>query len=199
MAVPPLFKDIGKTVKDTLEKDYEKNTPSIKLESKTENETFTFEGRRDPATNTFAVDPFSFKYDFKERGITFLGKVNSSRKISTEFALTDKLTQGLKLTAALNTTLAKPDQNVDTGAKVGVEYKRDNLTATTELELVKRTANLSAVVGNKNISGGFEVALDLNDGVPSAYNLATQYVNGSNTICGFIRDQLKTLKRWILP
>jgi len=195
MAVPPLYKDIGKSVKDTLEKDYEKYTPSIKLESKTENETFTFAGKRDPATNAFTVDPVSFKYDLKERGITFLGKLDSKRKICTELSLSDKLTQGLKVFVALDYTLPiKPEQSLDSGANLGVEYKRENLTATTELELVKRKANLTAVVGNKTIAGGFEVGLDLNDGVPSAYNLAAQYVNGSTTLFGAVREQFNTLR-----
>jgi len=194
MAAPPLYKNVGKQAKDLLTKDFEKNLPSLKLETKAENEVaLSVEGRRDPKTGEFTVDPFQYKYDFAEGGYSFVAKATSNRKLTGEFSVIDKLAKGLKVVTTVSTTLVnKPDQVPDNAVKLGLEYTRDNVSATSDFELVKRTANITGVVGNKTVAIGGEVEVNLVDAAPSKYNGIAAYTVGNFVVTGSLRDKLNT-------
>jgi len=195
MAVPPFYKDLGKRVKDLLTKDFEQHLPSLKVETKTENNvTVTIEGRRDTKKDEFIIDPFQYKCELPERGFTFITKASSNRRVTGEFSVMDKVIKGLKLTTTASAILVtKPDQNPENTAKLSLEFTRENLAATADFELVKRVSSCSAVFGNKNFALGGEIEANLIDGTFSKYNLSGSYTNNNNFIVhGFIRDYLST-------
>jgi len=194
MATPPLYKNVGKHAKDLLTKDFEKNLPSLKLETKAENEVaLSIEGRRDPKTGEFIIDPFQYKYDFVESGYSFVGKATSNRKLTGEFSVIDKLAKGLKVTTSVSAVLSnKPDQAPASAVKLGLEYTRDNISTTSDFELIERTANITAVVGNKTIAIGGEVEVNLVDAAPSKYNGIVAYTVVNFVVNVSLRDKLKT-------
>jgi len=200
MATPPLYKNLGKLAKDLLNKDYEKNLPSLKLDTKAENEvSLSVEGKRDVKTGEFVVDPFQYKYDSAERGYTFVGKATSNRKLTAEFSVIDKLAKGLKVVTTFSTILVhKADQVPDNAVKLGLEYTRDNVAATSDFELVKKdryatTANITTVVGNKTFALGGEVGVNLVDATPSKYDSVASYTVGNFVVTGSLRDKFNTI------
>jgi len=194
MSVPNLYKNIGKQANDLLTKDFEKNLPSVKVETKAENEvTFTIQGRRDPKTLEFIIDPFQYKYDLVDKGLSFIAKANSNRKLTGELTVTDKFAKGLKFVAGASTSLTtKPDQNPDNETKIGLEYTRDNLAATVDYEFFKRMASTSVVVGHKGINLGGDLEFNLVDGVPTKYSTAASYTAGNFVVTGSLRDKFHT-------
>jgi len=200
MATPPLYKNLGKQSKDLLSKDYEKSLPSLKLETKAENEvSLSVEGKRDAKSGEFVVDPFQYKYDFAERGYSFVGKATSNRKLTGEFSVIDKLAKGLKVVTTVSTVLAaRADQASDNSVKLGLEYTRDNLAATSDFELVKKdryatTANITGVVGNKTFAIGEEVGINLIDASPTKYDSVASYTVGNFVVTGSLREKFNTI------
>jgi len=200
MATPPLYKNIGKLSKDLLSKDYEKSLPSLKLETKAENEvSLSVEGKRDAKSGEFIVDPFQYKYEFADRGYTFVGKATSNRKLTGEFSVIDKLAKGLKVVTTVSTLLVtKNDQVPENAVKLGLEYTRDNIAATSDFELVKKdryatTANITGVVGTKTLAIGGEVGINLMDGSPSKYDTVASYTVGNFVVTGSLRDRFGTI------
>jgi voltage-dependent anion channel protein 2 len=195
MAAPPLYKNIDKHAKDLLTKDYEKSFPSVKVESKADNEVhYSVEARKDTKTGEFVVDPLSYKYNFIERGMSLVVKANTNRKLIAELSVTDKFAKGLKVVTALGSTfVSKPDQNPENSAKLGLEYVRDNFASNSEFELFKKIASVAAVVGNKTVAVGGEVELNLNDGTPTKYNTAASYNAGSFYLTASLTDKFQTL------
>jgi len=146
-----------------------------------------------PKTGEFIIDPFQYKYDFVESGYSFVGKATSNRKLTGEFSVIDKLAKGLKVTTSVSAVLSnKPDQAPASAVKLGLEYTRDNISTTSDFELIERTANITAVVGNKTIAIGGEVEVNLVDASPSKYNGIVAYTVGNFVVTGSLRDKLKT-------
>lgn len=195
MSIPPFYKNLGKQSKDLLTKDYEKALPSLKFDSKAENEVlFSVEAKRDAKTGEFLVDPFQYKYEVSERGLTFVGKASSNRKLTGEFSIVDKFVQGLKLTGSLSTTLVnKPDQGVDNNVKLGTEYSRDMAAFTGEIEIVKRNTSLTGVLGNKTYAIGGEVGMNLQDGGPNKLEGAASYTAGNFVVTASLKDKFNSL------
>jgi len=195
MAIPSFFKNLGKSTKDLLTKDYEQNLPALKFETKTDNNaTVTIEARRDTKKDEVIVDPFQIKRELPERGFTFIGKATTNRRLTGEFSVSDKIAKGLKLTTSASTILVtKPDQNPENTAKLSIEYTRDNLAVTADLELVKRVAYVSTVIGNKSLALGGEIEANLLDGILSKYNVTGAYYANNFVLNAFARDQLQSI------
>jgi len=200
MSTPPLYKDLGKQPKDLLSKDFEKSLPSLKLETKAENEVFlSIEAKRDAKGGEFIVDPFQYKYAFADRGYSFVGKATSNRKLTGEFSVIDKLAKGLKVVTTVSTVIAnKPNQDPDNSVKLGLEYTRDNIAATSDFELVRKdkyttTANITGVVGNKTLAIGGELGVNLVDAQPTKYDSIASYTVGNFVVTGSLKDRFGTI------
>jgi len=192
MSIPHFIKNINKHCEDLIKKDFDFNLPSIKVETKAENNaTFTFEGKRvigskDVKEGEFLIDPFQYRYEVPEWGLAFIGNARSNRKLGFEVSVKNRFATGLKISTSVATTLAnKGEPNQDNAAKFGFEYARDNVATTGDMEFFKRIVNLSAVVGNKTYNAGGEVEADLFNGVINEYNLIAAYNPGGFVVTGF--------------
>jgi len=193
MDTPVFYKNLGKTSKDLLSKDFERNAPSFKFETKAENGVlFSVEAKR---TNSgeFIVDPFQYKFESPERGLTIVGKANSNRKLSAEVSIADRLAKGLKFNTLVALVLVDKEEKNNRAAKVGFEYTRENLAATSEFELLRRTAAATAVIGKKGIAVGVETELDLSSFEFNQLNTSASYTSGKVTLTGFTRSKFDAI------
>jgi len=110
------WRDLGKTSKDLLEKDFPTDTWGVEIEAKAPNDVkFKSTASRKPDGTTAAS--FEPTLSFKEHGVEFKGTFKTDKTLTGEISLENKLVDGVKV--ALNGE-SKGDKNT---VKTSLDYK----------------------------------------------------------------------------
>uniref|UniRef100_A0A2K6KAH5 Non-selective voltage-gated ion channel VDAC1 n=1 Tax=Rhinopithecus bieti TaxID=61621 RepID=A0A2K6KAH5_RHIBE len=123
MAVPPMYADLGKSVRDVFTKGYGFGVTKLDLKTKSENGLeFTSSGSANTET-TKVTGSLETKYRWTECGLTFTKKWNTDNTLGTEITVEDQLARGLKLTfhSSFSPNTGKKNAKIKTG------YKREHI------------------------------------------------------------------------
>jgi hypothetical protein len=154
MSLPP-FADLTKNIKDFFTKGF----PGEK--SKVESNTSTITGHTFISSvtreedNTY-VGLFNPKYARPDLGLNLNASVDTKGEMKAEVSVADQLVDGLKTT--LNGQVGG-DPKKNPPVKAVLEYKNENATVTTTLDLLRETGTtftVGVVLGHEGIVGGFE-------------------------------------------
>jgi len=171
-AVPPSWRDVGKSSSDLLTKDY----PLIgtQLEIKTvapSGVQFRVAGVKDSSSNAINGDLEGKWSDYK-RGLTLTQVWNTSNLLRTSVELENQLAKGLKLDLA---TTLNPAKNAK-GAVVGAVYKTPGVHARATIDLFKGPSfTADAVASRDGFLVGAEATYDIKTGAVSRYAGAVGY------------------------
>ncbi|KAL4698444.1 hypothetical protein H8959_011101 [Pygathrix nigripes] len=123
MSVPPMYADLGKSVRDVFTKGYGFGVIKLDLKTKSENGLeFTSSGSANTET-TKVTGSLETKYKWTECGLTFTKKWNTDNTLGTEITVEDQLARGLKLTfdSSFSPNTGKKNAKIKTG------YKREHI------------------------------------------------------------------------
>ncbi|CAK9188661.1 unnamed protein product, partial [Ilex paraguariensis] len=125
------------------------------------------------------------KYKFKEYGLTFSEKWNTSNILATEVSLQD-LFKGTKFSA--ESTFAP--QTGDKSLKVKAEYKNEVIAVNGDADFKTTTPvlNLAGVFGYHGCLSGYQLKFDSKDSKLKNYNLALSYATNEFVLHTNVND-----------
>jgi voltage-dependent anion channel protein 2 len=168
-----LFKDIGKTAKDTLSDDYDFDR-KLKIKTKTSNNvTFTTEGTMGQSKAILAKLSAGFSHssgiNVKKLQVTTHGRLIGEAAV--------KPIKGLNLTfkaedGSIRNTAGVKYRPV---GKVGAEYTINNMASTAEVDFANNAVNATACFGYENFTVGLQGALNIERSALSDRNVGISY------------------------
>ncbi|KAJ1972559.1 Mitochondrial porin [Dimargaris verticillata] len=168
----PAYADVGKSANDLLNKDFPTNVVKLEVKTFTANGVnFTVNGSQNQKTGGI-LGELKTKYSDKVNGLTFTHSWNSGNVLTTEVEVLNQAAKGLKLNVAgsLLPQAGKKD------AKVTLEYKQNNITSVSAVDLFKGpTFNTTLVLGREGFLLGGEVGYDLLNSKVTKNNAALGY------------------------
>jgi voltage-dependent anion channel protein 2 len=170
--VPPSWKDLGKSAKDLLEKEYEIGGSKLEIRTTTPNKvTFKVEGKRDHSSDAIAGD-LEAKWSDRKNGVALTQAWSTANVLKNTVELENHIAKGLKL--ELITTLV-PDKGAK-NALLTSTYKQPGLHTRQHLDLFKGPAvTADVVLGRDGFLVGTEATYDVKQGTLSKYNLAAAF------------------------
>lgn len=172
---PPTYGDLGKQARDVFGKGYNFGVFKLDCKSKSDAGVEISAGGSNVMETGKVLANVETKYKVKEHGLTLTEKWNTDNTLSTELALEDKLTQGLKLVLA--STFVPHN-----GKKSGVlktTYKADALTLNLDSTLNLKAGpimNGAAVAYYKNWLLGYQMAFDTSKSKLTKNNFAVGFI-----------------------
>jgi len=148
MAKPTLFKDIGKTSKDLLERDFPTDTFGFEVEAKAESAKYKVTATKKPDGTIDGL--FEPTFTFSKQGLTAKTTFKNNKSYAAELVLEDKLAKGVKLT--LNGDSSEKDKK--TTVKGTVEYKHEKGTASAQVTYPVK-AEKAQISANASLSANF--------------------------------------------
>ncbi|KAJ9093713.1 hypothetical protein QFC21_006309 [Naganishia friedmannii] len=133
--VPPLWRELGKSVSDLLLKDYPVRGTSIEVKTSSKPVTFRVAGNRDIKSTAIAGD-LEGKYVDSKNGIAFTQIWTTANKLATKIECENQIAKGLMLD--LTTILNQP--TAQRGAIFIATYKLSSLHAQVTADSLKRSA-----------------------------------------------------------
>jgi len=183
---PPSYSDTGKSAKNVFGKGYHENLIKLDLITTAANGVeFTAGGTSNIASGK--VDgSFETKYEFKEQGLKFTEKWDTSNQLSIAADWKDKIINGFKI--SMDTSFY-PQTGAKSG-KVKAEYKHDLVTVNSDVDinLGGPLVNASAVVGHKGWLAGYQVAVDTGKSKLTKNNFCLGYSTGDFVLHTNVND-----------
>jgi voltage-dependent anion channel protein 2 len=200
MAKPTLFKDIGKTSKDLLSRDFPTESFGFEVEAKAECAKYKVTATKKADGDLECL--FEPTFTFAKQGVTAKTTFKNNKSYAAEIVLEDKLAKGLKLT--INGDSSEKDKKAKTTVKGAVEYKHEKGTATVQVsypvkaEKAQITANasVSANVAEKYLVGA-NVEYEIGASAPSQWSLRLQYTAPQFALLGYY-DNTKSSEKSIV-
>ncbi|KZT32888.1 voltage-dependent ion-selective channel [Sistotremastrum suecicum HHB10207 ss-3] len=170
--VPPSWKDLGKSSKDLLDRDFPIYGTSLEVKTKTpSNVTFKVAGDANSKTNIINGD-VEAKYSDPKNGITFTQAWTTANFLRTNVELENQVAKGLKF--ELNTGL-HPDKGTKT-AVFGTTYKQPGAHSRAFVDFFKGpTFTADAVLGRDGFLVGGEASYNVTEGKITRYAAALGY------------------------
>jgi len=183
---PPSYPDINKAGREIFSKHYHHNNIVLDLKTKSANGVEFTAGGSSNMENGKVDGKFETKYSFKQHGLTFTERWNTSNELSIIADVKDRLINGMKLT--FDSRL-----NPQTGAKSGkvkAEYKHDLVTVNSDVDinLGGPLVNASAVVGHKGWLAGYQLAFDTGKSKLTKNNFCLGYSSGDFVLHTNVND-----------
>jgi len=171
-AVPPSFKDVGKSASDLLNKDYPLNGNTLEVKTRAPNNVaFKVTGTRDSKSNTIAGD-IEGKYVDAKNGLSFTQTWTTSNILKSQIELENQIARGLKLdlqAQLLPATRAK-------SAFVTAIFKQPSLHTRAHLDVFKGpTFTADAVFGRDGFLLGAESTYSVPSGAITHYAVGLGY------------------------
>lgn len=187
MAKPTAFKDIGKTPKDLLERDFPVDTFGFEVEAKAENAKYKVTAtKKDSAINGVFEPTFTFS-----KGITAKTTFKNDKSYAAEVVLEDTLATGVKVT--LNTDSSEKDKK--TTIKGTVDYKNDKAAATVQVTYPVKAekAQIAAVASVAGVYDKYLVGASVEHqvggkGPLAQWNLRLQYTAPQFALLGYYNN-----------
>lgn len=171
--VPPTYADLGKSARDLFDKGYDYGSRKVDFKTKsTSGVEFTLKGSS--ATGSGRIcGSLETKYRRPAQGITFTEKWSTDNTLSSEIAVEDQLTKGLKTTLC---TSFSPNTGKKSGALKNA-FKRDhvNINLDTDFNLSGPLIQGAAVFGYEGWLAGYQFAFDSSKSQLTKSNLAMGY------------------------
>lgn len=169
---PPLYNDLGKSAKDLFSKGYNFDTLKLDLKTKTPAGVEFSSGGVSHIDSGKVIGTLETKYKFKEYGLNFSEKWNTSNILTTEVSLQDFF-KGAKFAAESTFAPITGDKSV----KVKAEYKNEYLGVNGDADFKTTTPaiTLSGVFGYKGWLSGYQLKFDCKDSKLKNNNLALGY------------------------
>jgi voltage-dependent anion channel protein 2 len=194
MAKPTSFKDIGKTPKDLIEKDFPTESFGFEIEAKADGSKYKVTAtKKNDGTIEGLFEP---TFLFPKQGLTAKTTVKNTKNFATEVALEDKLAKNLKLTFNAESS----DKTKQTTVKGSVDFKHDKghvaatVTYPIQAEKSDKPANITAnasltAVFAEKYTVGANVEHHVGGKTPLAqWNLRLQYTAPAFTLLGYYNN-----------
>jgi voltage-dependent anion channel protein 2 len=187
-----LFKDLGKSARDLLTKDYPYEESKVEVKSITASGlTFTSTGKRDSKGIVSAIIEGKHKV---ASYATVTDKVSSNGVLSGTLEFHDFGISGLK--AVVDGSTNRPDSTKDSQplfstAKTSFEFLHEHFTANGSFDFIKGpTLTASLVAGHAGISVGGDTEYNVADKNLTRYSGILSIVRDDFTITGEIRESI---------
>ncbi|OWZ71478.1 hypothetical protein AYX14_03064 [Cryptococcus neoformans] len=165
-AVPPSWRDLGKSSSDLLLKDYPIQGTSLEVKTLTpSNVAFKVAGTKDAKTDAISGDIEGKYVDFKN-GLTFTQGWTTTNVLRTQLELENQIAKGLKFDLATTLNPAKASKS----AILTAIYKQPSLHTRATVDLFKGpTFTADTVVGRDGFLVGAEASYDVLSGAITRY------------------------------
>ncbi|KAL0252878.1 hypothetical protein I308_102270 [Cryptococcus tetragattii IND107] len=165
-AVPPSWRDVGKSSSDLLLKDYPIQGTSLEVKTLTpSNVAFKVAGTKDAKTDAISGDIEGKYVDFKN-GLTFTQGWTTANVLRTQLELENQIAKGLKFDLATTLNPAKASKS----AILTAIYKQPSLHTRATVDLFKGpTFTADTVVGRDGFLVGAEASYDVLSGAITRY------------------------------
>ncbi|WVO19656.1 uncharacterized protein IAS62_000946 [Cryptococcus decagattii] len=165
-AVPPSWRDLGKSSSDLLFKDYPIQGTSLEVKTLTpSNVAFKVAGTKDAKTDAISGDIEGKYVDFKN-GLTFTQGWTTANVLRTQLELENQIAKGLKFDLATTLNPAKASKS----AILTAIYKQPSLHTRATVDLFKGpTFTADTVVGRDGFLVGAEASYDVLSGAITRY------------------------------
>ncbi|ADV21330.1 voltage-dependent anion channel protein 2 [Cryptococcus gattii Ru294] len=165
-AVPPSWRDLGKSSSDLLLKDYPIQGTSLEVKTLTpSNVAFKVAGTKDAKTDAISGDIEGKYVDFKN-GLTFTQGWTTANVLRTQLELENQIAKGLKFDLATTLNPAKASKS----AILTAIYKQPSLHTRATVDLFKGpTFTADTVVGRDGFLVGAEASYDVLSGAITRY------------------------------
>merc|ERR1712225_59455 len=171
-AVPPSWKDLGKSASDLLNKDYPLAGNSLEVKTRAPNNVaFKVAGVRDAKSAAIAGD-IEAKYADAKNGVTLTQAWTTSNVLKTQVELENQIAKGLKLDVQGHLLPATQGKS----AYVTAIYKQPSLHTRALLDVFKGpTFTADAVIGRDGFLLGAESTYSVPTGAITRYALGLGY------------------------
>lgn len=183
---PPPYPDLGKSARDVFSKGY--HFGLIKLDVKTKSASgveFCTGGTSNQESGKVS-GALETKYKVKDYGLTFTEKWTTDNTLSTEFAIQDQFTDGLKISSCLNFA---PQTGQKTGnLKTAFQNNQVAINVDADFTADGPVATASAVLGVQGWLAGYQGGYDLNNKKVTKSNFALGFSTGDFTLHSNVDD-----------
>ncbi|GAA6048664.1 hypothetical protein JCM3770_002008 [Rhodotorula araucariae] len=178
-AVPPSWKDLGKSASDLLNKDYPLSGNALEVKTRAPNNVaFKVAGVRDAKSGAIAGD-LEAKYVDAKNGVTLTQAWTTSNVLKTQVELENQIAKGLKLDVQGHLLPATQGKS----AYVTAIYKQPSLHTRALLDVFKGpTFTADAVIGRDGFLLGAESTYSVPTGAITRYALGLGYAAPSYTV-----------------
>ncbi|BGP43467.1 Mitochondrial porin [Rhodotorula kratochvilovae] len=178
-AVPPSWKDLGKSASDLLNKDYPLAGNALEVKTRAPNNVaFKVAGVRDAKSGAIAGD-LEAKYVDAKNGVTLTQAWTTSNILKTQVELENQIAKGLKLDVQGHLLPATQGKS----AYVTAIYKQPSLHTRALLDVFKGpTFTADAVIGRDGFLLGAESTYSVPTGAITRYALGLGYAAPSYTV-----------------
>ncbi|ODO07416.1 voltage-dependent anion channel protein 2 [Cryptococcus wingfieldii CBS 7118] len=165
-AVPPSWRDLGKSSSDLLLKDYPIQGTSLEVRTLTpSNVAFKVAGTKDAKTDAITGDIEGKYVDFKN-GFVFTQAWTTTNVLRTQLELENQIAKGLKFDLAATLNPAKSTKS----AILTAIYKQPSLHTRATVDLFKGpTFTADTVIGRDGFLAGAEASYDVLSGAITRY------------------------------
>ncbi|GAA5881697.1 hypothetical protein JCM8547_007989, partial [Rhodosporidiobolus lusitaniae] len=178
-AVPPSWKDLGKSASDLLNKDFPLSGNALEVKTRAPNGvTFRVAGNRDTKSGAIAGD-LEGKYIDAKNGVTLTQTWTTANVLKTQVELENQLAKGLKFDIQGHLLPATQGKS----AYVTAIYKQPSLHTRALLDVFKGpTFTADAVIGRDGFLLGAESTYSVPTGSITRYALGLGYAAPSYTV-----------------
>jgi len=172
LAVPPSWKDLGKSSSDLLGRDFPFSSTGLEIKTKTPSDvTFRVLGNRDSKTGHIAGD-LEAKYTDPKNGVIFTQTWTTSNILRSQLELENHFSSGLKFEAHSS---LQPEKGTHSGL-FNVTFKQPGVHTRASVDLFHGPSiTADMVFGRNGLLVGTEAAYNVTDGKVTRYATALGY------------------------